>query len=150
MSFSRAKRLNPIIQIAQKSVNEALGYIGQLQQRITSETDKSTTLNSYLLEYQTGFQHKGQVGINGLALQQYESFVMQIELAMDNQIQQIKRLEEQLSGAQKIYVSLNQRLKSFEKLAERLTEQGHKAESIQMQKFLDDIGAQLHRLNNQS
>lgn len=150
MSFSRAKRLNPLIQIAQKSVNEALGFIGQLQQRIISEQEKSTTLNRYLEEYQAGFQTKGQGGINGLALQQFESFVLQIEQAMENQAEQVKRYQEQLSQAQKIYVSLNQRLLSYEKLAQRLNEQGQQAENLQMQKFLDDIGAQLHRLNHSS
>ena len=44
MSRERAKRLKPLVQIAQNAVNEALSYIGTLQQKLRSEEEKSQTL----------------------------------------------------------------------------------------------------------
>ena len=40
MTRQRAKRIQPLIQIAKNAVQEAMGYMGQLQQSIESENQK--------------------------------------------------------------------------------------------------------------
>ncbi len=150
MSHSRAKRLQPLIDIAQKSAQEALGYIGNIQQRIEAEKQKKETLLQYQLDYRKNFNKQGRTGVTGLQIQGFESFILQIEQALTQQELQKQHLEQQLKEAQKIYQNLNMRLKSYEKLQSRLNEQAQMQENKQMQKFLDEIGAQLHRLHHDS
>jgi len=148
MSRQRAKRIQPLIQIAKNAVQEAMSYMGQLQQRIDSEEEKKTTLIQYQSEYQKNFQQKGSVGVKGLQIQQFESFMLQINDAMEKQSSQLAHLNIQLERAKGIYRDLNQRLKSYEKLQDRLKDQALKIENTQMQKMLDELGSQLHRLKN--
>jgi len=148
MSRERAKRLAPLIQIAQNAVNEALTYIGSLQQKLSSEEEKSNTLLGYQQDYRDSFQDQARVQVSGLQIQQFESFMHQIDDAIAQQNNHIFQLKEQLSKAQSIYQTLNQKLKSYEKLETRLNEQAIASENQQLQKFLDEIGAQIHRLHN--
>ncbi len=147
MSRERAKRIQPLIHIAQNAVNEALSYIGTLQQRLNSEQEKSQTLAGYQQDYRENFQAQASVNVSGLQIQQFESFMQQIDQAISQQSQHIKQLEQQLEKARGIYQTLNQKLKSYEKLENRLTNQALASENQQLQKFLDEIGAQLHRLH---
>ena len=102
----------------------------------------------YELDYRQNFNRQGREGVTGLQIQGFESFILQIEQALTQQEQQQQHLEQQLKEAQKIYQSLNMRLKSYEKLQSRLSEQAQQQENKQMQKFLDEMGAQIHRLNH--
>ncbi len=148
MSHARAKRLQPLITIAQKSAQEALGYMGNIQQRIDGEKEKKQTLLQYQLDYRQNFNRQGRDGVSGLQIQGFESFILQIEQALTQQEQQQQQLEHQFKEAQKIYQSLNMRLKSYEKLQSRLSEQAQQQDNKQMQKLLDEMGAQIHRLRH--
>lgn len=148
MSRERAKRLKPLVQIAQNAVNEALTYIGALQQKLNSEQEKSNTLLGYQQDYRENFQTQASVKVSGLQIQQFESFMHQISDAIAQQNNHIYQVKEQLAKAQSIYQTLNQKLKSYEKLETRLNDQTIASENQQLQKFLDDIGAQLHRLHS--
>lgn len=148
MSRQRAKRIQPLIQIAKNAVNEALTYMGQLQRSIDAETEKKETLIQYQSEYQDNFKKKGALGVQGKEIQQFESFMMQINDAMAQQSNQLFQLKEQLNKAQEIYRDLNMRLKSYEKLQERLNNQALKIEESQMQKMFDELASQMHRLKN--
>ncbi|MFT5594069.1 MAG: flagellar FliJ protein [Oceanicoccus sp.] len=148
MSTERAKRIKPLVQIAQNAVNEALTYIGALQQKLNSEQEKSNTLLGYQQDYRENFQTQASIKVSGLQIQQFESFMHQISDAIAQQNNHIYQVKEQLAKAQSIYQTLNQKLKSYEKLETRLNEQAIASENQQLQKFLDDIGAQLHRLHS--
>jgi flagellar FliJ protein len=146
MTRQRAKRIQPLIQIAKNAAQEAMAYMGQLQQSIEAEKQKEQTLIDYQNEYQHNFKQKGTIGVKGLEIQQFESFMLQINDAMEQQSNQLFHLKQQLERAKGIYQDLNQRLKSYQKLQDRLINQAIKIEDTQMQKMLDEIGSQLHRL----
>jgi flagellar FliJ protein len=148
MTRQRAKRIQPLIQIAKNAVQEAMAYMGQLQQSIEAEKQKEQTLIEYQHEYQNNFKKKGTIGVKGLEIQQFESFMLQINDAMEQQSNQLFHLKQQLERAKGIYQDLNQRLKSYQKLQDRLISQAIKIEDTQMQKMLDEIGSQLHRLRH--
>jgi len=145
MSRERAKRIQPLIQIAQNALNEALSYLGALQQKLNSEQEKKTTLQQYQQEYRENFKAQASVKVSGLQIQQFESFMLQIDDAVAQQNNHIYQVQEQLEKAQGIYQTLNQKLKSYQKLESRLNEQAIASENQQLQKLLDEIGAQLHR-----
>lgn len=143
MTQNRVKRMDPLIRIAEKSAQEALAYMGQIQQKIREEEGRSSTLLEYQAEYQTAFAQKGQAGVNGLAIEQHESFMKQIQQAMDQQRQNIHRLEEQLEKAKDVHQALNQKLKTYQKLQDRFASQALAIENKQMQKWLDEIALQM-------
>ena len=147
MLRQRAKRMSPLVHLAQKSVNEALSYIGMIQKRIDNEHQKEQSLIEYQAEYMRKFQQAGSEGMSGLNLQQFESFILQIDTALFRQSQQVQQFTQQLEQAQKVYLKLNQRLKSYQKLQTRLNDQALQQEDKQLQKFLDEMGAQLYRLH---
>ncbi len=148
MTRLRAKRMSPLIHLAQKSVNEALSYIGTLQQSIHSENQKKQSLMDYQGEYLEHFQQTGKAGMTGNQLLQFESFIHQIDTALVRQQFQVQQFDKQLVQAKKIYQQLNQRLKIFEKLQTRLNERAQAQEDRQLQSFLDEMGAQLFRLKS--
>lgn len=141
----RSKGLQSLIKIAKNAVNEALSYLGSVQQKIEKEKEKEKTLIEYESEYQASFLNKGRLGVNGTAIEQHEGFMIQIQQALNNQAGQVAQLEEQLKKAQEIYANLNQKLKSYEKLEQRLSEQALKRENKNVQNMLDEIAIQMHR-----
>lgn len=145
MSRERVKRIQPLIHIAQNAVNEALSYMGMLQQKLNNEEEKSQTLKNYQMEYRENFKEQARIKVSGMQIQQFESFMLQIDDAISQQNNHIYQIKEQLKKAQGIYQTLNQKLKSYEKLEFRLNEQAIASENQQLQKFLDEIGSQLHR-----
>lgn len=147
MSRERAKRLTPLVKIAENAVQEALSYLGTLKQRIDEEKRKGDTLKQYQLEYQQGFSSQGAIGVTGNQIQQHQAFIAQIDQVLLDQKSQISELQEQYDKAHEIYLSLNRKLKTYEKLETRLTSQAEAQENQQLQKFLDEMSAQIHRRN---
>jgi len=145
MSQQRANRLSPLIRIAEKAVQEALAYLGSVQQRMEAEKSRREDLTLYQKEYHASFNHKGQSGVSGAQIQQFEAFMKQIDTALINQQRQIHTIEAQLVKAREVYIKLNTRLESYKKLKTRLTDQAIASENLQLQKLLDELGAQSHR-----
>lgn len=145
MSRQRAKRLHPLIRIAEKSVKEALAYMGNFQQRLEQEKERKESLILYQKEYQVSFNHSGKSGVSGAQIQQFEAFMQQIDSALLNQQSQIQQVEAQLERAREIYVQLNTRLESYKKLETRLTDQAIASENHQLQKMLDELASQAHQ-----
>ncbi len=150
MSESRARRLNPLINIAEQAVQEALVYLGKIQRELAEEIERKDALSLYEKEYQLSFAHKGKGGISGADIQQFESFLLQIHSALKQQAGQISRIESKLEKAQNVYIRLKQRLESYKKLKTRLTEQAIASENRQLQKLLDEIGMQLYRSHSET
>jgi flagellar FliJ protein len=105
-------------------------------------------LLGYQQDYRENFQTQASVKVSGLQIQQFESFMHQIDDAIAQQNNHIFQIKEQLAKARDIYQTLNQKLKSYEKLESRLNDQAIASENQQNQKLLDEIGAQLHRLHS--
>lgn len=145
MSHQRAKRLSPLIRIAEQSVQEALAYMGNIQKRMEDEKERRENLQLYQKEYQASFNHTGKQGLSGAQIQQFEAFMKQIDTALLNQQSQIQKIQSQLEHAREIYIQLNTRLESYKKLKNRLTDQAIASENQQLQKLLDELGAQAHR-----
>lgn len=144
MSRQRAKRLEPLIRMAEKSVKEALAYLGSMQQKLNQEKERKDALLLYQKEYQVSFNHSGKSGVSGAQIQQFEAFMLQIDTALFNQQVQMKQVSEQLERARNIYIQLNTRLESYKKLENRLTEQAIASENQQLQKLLDELAGQAH------
>ncbi len=145
MSHQRANRLAPLIRIAEKSVQEALAFLGSVQQRMEAEKARREDLILYQKEYHAAFNLKGQSGVTGAQIQQFEAFMQQIDSALVSQQRQIHNIEGQLAKAREVYIKLNTRLESYKKLKTRLTDQAIASENQQLQKLLDELGAQGHR-----
>jgi flagellar FliJ protein len=141
----RSKGLQSLIKIAKNAANEALGYVGSIQQQIEQEKEKEKTLVQYESEYQSSFLQKGKAGVQGTAIEQHEGFMIQIQQALNSQAGQVEKLQEQLKKAQEVYANLNQKLKSYEKLEQRISEQALQRENKAVQNMLDEIAMQLHR-----
>ena len=144
MARQRSQGLKALIKIAENAVNEALSFMGSVQQKIDAEKEKKETLIQYEMDYQSAFLRKGQAGVNGNAIEQHEAFMVQIQQALDNQSHHLRQLDAQLLKAQEMYSQLNQKLKSYQKLEARLSERALQLENRKMQSMLDEIALQMH------
>ncbi|MCP5335041.1 MAG: flagellar export protein FliJ [Oceanospirillaceae bacterium] len=144
MSRERAKRLAPLLKLAAKAEQDALLYLGQLQQKLKQEEQRRADLLNYQREYQQNFKEMGSKGITGSQLIQHQAFMTQIDSAMQKQAQHLSIIEQQILKAKSVYYKLHQRHESYKKLETRLNEQAIASENQQLQKLLDEIGLQLH------
>lgn len=144
MSRERAKRLLPLLKLAAKAEQDALQYLGQLQQKLKQEEQRRSDLLNYQREYQQSFKEMGGKGISGAQLIQHQAFMTQIDSAMQKQAQHLSVIEQQILKAKSVYYKLHQRHESYKKLETRLNEQAIASENQQLQKLLDEIGLQLH------
>ena len=89
MSTSRAARLAPVIDMAERAEREAAQALGRCQQQLSQAQGKLGELERYRGDYQQQWINQGQLGVSGQWLMNYQRFLTQLETAVGQQRQAI-------------------------------------------------------------
>lgn len=88
--MNRSQRLQPVARLADKQERSAAQALGEARQAQVSEEQRLQELLSYRLEYIADFQRRGRAGLNGVELQQFQQFLLQLDRAIEQQHQRIR------------------------------------------------------------
>lgn len=90
----RSRRFQPIQRLARHSEDQAAQQLGKAQRHLSDQEQRLQELIAYRDEYAQQFHVNGQAGLDGRQLQAYQSFLNQLNLAIEQQKQQILSAEE--------------------------------------------------------
>lgn len=118
--MSRAKRLQPVLRIAELDAEKAARQLALTQQRIVIEQSKLAQLQDYQHEYRVRLQTAGQTGISVDKLRLFDGFHQQLDRAIEQQQQLILKIQQDQAVSKAIWQQKDIRFKSLQNLLERL------------------------------
>lgn len=139
----RAQRLLPVIDMAQTAEQEAAGKLRQYKAALQQAQQQLQSLEQYRDDYQQQWINKGQVGVSGQWLMNYQRFLSQLEVAIEQQQKSLAWHENNVRSSQAVWQQTYARLEGLRKLVQRYRDEAQKAADKQEQKLLDEMAQRL-------
>ena len=139
----RAQRLLPVIDMAQTAEQEASGRLRQYKAALHNAQQQLQNLQQYRDDYQQQWINKGQTGVSGQWLMNYQRFLSQLEIAIEQQQKSLAWHEGNVSSSQAVWQQAYARLEGLRKLVQRYREEAQKTADKQQQKLLDEMALRL-------
>lgn len=139
----RAQRLLPVIDMAQTAEQEAAAKLRQYQAALQQAQQQLQNLEHYRDDYQQQWIDKGQAGVSGQWLMNYQRFLSQLEVAIEQQQKSLAWHENNVRSSQTVWQQAYARLEGLRKLVQRYREEAQKAADRQEQKLLDEMAQRL-------
>ena len=139
----RAQRLLPVVDMAQTTEREAVGKLRQYQHALQQAQQQLQNLQQYRDDYQQQWIDKGQTGVSGQWLMNYQRFLSKLEVAIGQQEQSLAWHQNNVSVSQAAWQQAYARLEGLRKLVQRYREDAQKIADKQEQKLLDEMAQRL-------
>lgn len=143
MSESRARRLAPVVEMAERAEREAARKLGQCQGLAGQAEAKLSELERYRGDYQQQWLSEGQKGVSGQWLMNYQRFLSQLETAINQQATSVQWHRKNLELARSQWQQRYARLEGLRKLVQRYLEEARAAQDKREQKLLDELSQRL-------
>lgn len=143
MSKSRAARLAPVVDMAERAEREAAVQLGRCQGLVSQAEMKLGELEHYRSDYQQQWITEGQRGVSGQWLMNYQRFLSQLESAIGQQRQSVAWHRSNLDKVREAWQERYARLEGLRKLVQRYQEEARMAEDKREQKLLDELAQRL-------
>ncbi len=139
MAKSRAERLAPVIEMAERAEREAIRQLARCQGLVAQAEVKLGDLERYRSDYQQQWISQGSLGVSGQWLMNYQRFLSQLETAIGQQRQSLEWHQTNLQKAQAGWQQCHARLEGLRKLVQRYLDEARAVEDRREQKLLDEL-----------
>jgi flagellar FliJ protein len=143
MSLSRAKRLQPVVEMAEKAEREAARQLGHCQGLVSQAEAKLGELERFRGDYQQQWVSEGSKGVSGQWLMNYQRFLSQLEGAIGQQSKSLDWHRANLEKARALWQQRYARLEGLRKLVQRYRDEARLVEDKREQKLLDELAQRL-------
>ena len=143
MANSRAARLAPVVDMAEKAEKAAVQRLGYFQGQVRLAQSKLGDLERFRGEYQQQWIERGSQGVSGQWLMGYQGFLNQLETAVGQQRQSLAWHETNLDKAREAWQQAFARVEGLRKLVQRYLEEARAAADKREQKLLDELAQRL-------
>ncbi|UVL41975.1 flagella biosynthesis chaperone FliJ [Pseudomonas sp. B21-040] len=147
MALSRAARLAPVVEMAEKAEKTAVMRLGHFQGQVRVAESKLADLEAFRLEYQEQWIVRGSSGVSGQWLLGYQGFLTQLGTAIDQQRQSLNWHQNNLSKARDSWQQAFARVEGLRKLVQRYMDEARQLEDKREQRLLDELSQRLPRQN---
>ena len=145
MAVSRAARLAPVVEMAEKAEKTAVLRLGHFQGQVRVAESKLADLEAFRLEYQDQWIVRGSSGVSGQWLLGYQGFLAQLGTAIDQQRQSLNWHQNNLNKARDTWQQAFARVEGLRKLVQRYRDEAQQLEDKREQKLLDELSQRLPR-----
>ncbi|TDV48266.1 flagellar FliJ protein [Pseudomonas graminis] len=145
MALSRAARLAPVVEMAEKVEKAAVQRLGHFQGQVRLAETKLGELDKFRSDYQQQWIDKGAYGVSGQWLMNYQRFLNQLETAVAQQRQSLAWHENNLNKARGEWQKAYARVEGLRKLVQRYIDEARALEDKREQKLLDELVQRLPR-----
>jgi flagellar FliJ protein len=145
VSTSRAARLAPVIEMAERAEREAAMQLGHCQGLLRQAQVKLGELEQYRGDYQQQWISEGQRGVSGQWLMNYQRFLSQLETAIGQQRQSVAWHGNNLDKLRGAWQQRYARLEGLRKLVQRYREEARLSADKREQKLLDELAQRIRR-----
>ncbi|SDB39925.1 flagellar FliJ protein [Pseudomonas sp. NFACC23-1] len=147
MATSRAARLAPVVDMAEKAEKTAVQRLAYFQGQVKVAESKLADLENFRLEYQEQWIARGAHGVSGQWLLGYQGFLAQLGTAIDQQRQSLVWHQNNLVKARQSWQEAFARVEGLRKLVQRYIDEARQLEDKREQKLLDELSQRLPRQN---
>ncbi|WP_236193808.1 flagellar export protein FliJ [Pseudomonas glycinae] len=145
MALSRAARLAPVVDMAEKAEKTAVQRLGYFQGQVKVAESKLADLNAFRLDYSQQWIVRGSTGVTGQWLLGFQGFLAQLDTAVDQQRQSLQWHQNNLEKARDAWQQAFARVEGLRKLVQRYRDEAQRAEDKREQKLLDELSQRLPR-----
>ncbi|MFW9081049.1 flagellar export protein FliJ [Pseudomonas sp. P2757] len=145
MALSRAARLAPVVDMAEKAEKTAVLRLGHFQGQVKVAESKLADLNAFRLDYSEQWIVRGSTGVSGQWLLGFQGFLAQLDTAVDQQRQSLQWHQNNLDKARDAWQQAFARVEGLRKLVQRYRDEAQRAEDKREQKLLDELSQRLPR-----
>lgn len=139
--LKKAKRLAPVIEMVEQTEQEAAGKLAKLQQQLLQAEQQLAGLEQYRNDYQQQWITRGQTGVTGEWLMNYQRFLSQLETAIEQQRNSVQWHQRNAEKAREQWQKAYTRLEGLKKLVQRYHDQARHIADRQEQKDMDEMAA---------
>jgi flagellar FliJ protein len=143
MANSRAARLAPVVEMAEREEREAARQMAHMQGLLARAEAQLGELERYRADYQQQWISEGRQGVSGQWLMNYQRFLSQLETAIGQQLQSIAWHRQNLDKARELWQQRYARVEGLRKLVQRYVDEARAAEDRREQKLLDELSQRL-------
>jgi len=145
MAQSRAARLAPVVEMAEKAEKTAVQRLGHFQGQVRLAESKLGDLEKFRADYQQQWIDKGAHGVSGQWLMNYQRFLNQLETAVSQQRQSLVWHQNNVNKARDEWQKAYARVEGLRKLVQRYIDEARALEDKREQKLLDELSQRLPR-----
>ena len=145
MAVSRAARLAPVVDMAEKAEKTAVQRMGYFQGQVKVAGSKLADLNAFRLDYSEQWIVRGSTGVSGQWLLGFQGFLAQLDTAVDQQRQSLVWHQNNLDKARDEWQKAFAKVEGLRKLVQRYREEAQRLEDKREQKLLDELSQRLPR-----
>ncbi|WP_346829873.1 flagellar export protein FliJ [Pseudomonas abietaniphila] len=145
MAQSRAARLAPVVDMAEKAEKTAVQRLGHFQGQVRLAEAKLGDLEKFRSDYQQQWIDKGAHGVSGQWLMNYQRFLNQLETAVSQQRQSLAWHQSNVNKARGEWQKAYARVEGLRKLVQRYIDEARALEDRREQKLLDELSQRLPR-----
>ncbi|MDI2145612.1 MULTISPECIES: flagellar export protein FliJ [Pseudomonas] len=145
MALSRAARLAPVVEMAEKAEKTAVQRLGYFQGQVKVAESKLADLHAFRLDYSEQWIVRGSTGVSGQWLLGFQGFLAQLDTAVDQQRQSLQWHQNNLDKARDAWQQAFARVEGLRKLVQRYRDEAQRAEDKREQKLLDELSQRLPR-----
>jgi len=145
MATSRAARLAPVVEMAEKAEKTAVQRLAYFQGQVAVAESKLADLENFRLEYQEQWIVRGSHGVSGQWLLGYQGFLAQLGTAIDQQRQSLVWHQNNLEKARQSWQEAFARVEGLRKLVQRYIDEARQLEDKREQRLLDELSQRLPR-----
>ena len=149
MAQSRAARLAPVVDMAERAEREAALQLGHAQGLLRQAEVQLGDLERYRGDYQQQWITEGQRGVSGQWLMNYQRFLSQLETAIGQQRNSVDWHRANMNKIRDVWQQRYARLEGLRKLVKRYQDEARMAEDKREQKLLDELSQRLSARNSQ-
>lgn len=143
MAVSRAARLAPVIEMAERAERDAARLLGQAQAQLSQAEAKLSELEQYFGDYQQQWMQQGSQGVSGQWLMNYQRFLSQLESAIGQQQRSVNWHRDNLLKLRQQWHQKHARVEGLSKLIEGYQREARVAADKREQKLLDEFAQRL-------
>ncbi|MBV4484211.1 flagella biosynthesis chaperone FliJ [Pseudomonas sp. SWRI153] len=145
MAVSRAARLAPVVDMAEKAEKTAVQRLAYFQGQVKVAESKLADLNAFRLDYSQQWIVRGSTGVTGQWLLGFQGFLAQLDTAVDQQRQSLVWHQNNLDKARDEWQQAFARVEGLRKLVQRYRDEAQRLEDKREQKLLDELSQRLPR-----
>lgn len=134
----RAKRLQIILDMAEREQEKLLQQWGELQQQLLAEQQQREQLENYYQEYQQQISSPSAASVSAGQLHTTLGFMSQVKQALNAQQERLKLLEKQTEKARQAFLHQQGKTQALVKLMDKLDIEYDLEMDKQLQKQADE------------
>lgn len=134
----RAKRLQVILDMAEREEERLLKIWGDWQQQLVSEQQQRDQLQSYYQEYQQQISAPAEQALSAGQLHTTLGFMAQVKQALEAQEHKLNHLEQRTEHARQAYLEQRGKTQALTKLMDKLDQEHDQETEKQLQKQADE------------